>query len=345
MKVLELAKPGGDLPAQLPVPGRRGLGAPAGRGAAADHRQAAALLRHRRHQGWPARSASAARINTVMQPCFFHLSGVLPTDEVIAADQGGDREGLRQARARRRRAQLRRHRPGDRRAGRGRRPRARRRRPAPDAAAARPGPGLRHRPSPRRMLAGEGDLLPVSAMPVDGTWPTGTARWEKRAIAQEHPDLGPEHLHRLRQVRDRLPAHRDPDQGLPARPSWTARRRASSPRRTTPATCPATGSPSRWRRTTAPAAGSASTSARPAARPRPSTSRSTWSRRSSTATRSGRTSTSSSTSPRSTAAWSGTTRSRASPSCSRCSSSPAPAPAAARRRTSRPSPSCSATGW
>ncbi|NCU21314.1 4Fe-4S dicluster domain-containing protein, partial [Candidatus Falkowbacteria bacterium] len=35
------------------------------------------------------------------------------------------------------------------------------------------------------MLAGKGDLLPVSAFPVDGTWPTGTARWEKRNIAQE----------------------------------------------------------------------------------------------------------------------------------------------------------------
>jgi len=38
-----------------------------------------------------------------------------------------------------------------------------------------------------RMLAGEGDLLPVSAFPVDGTWPTGTAKWEKRNIALEIP--------------------------------------------------------------------------------------------------------------------------------------------------------------
>lgn len=37
------------------------------------------------------------------------------------------------------------------------------------------------------MLAGKGDGLPVSAFPPDGTWPTGTARWEKRAIAQEIP--------------------------------------------------------------------------------------------------------------------------------------------------------------
>jgi len=37
------------------------------------------------------------------------------------------------------------------------------------------------------MLANQGDLLPVSAFPVDGTWPSGTTRWEKRAIALEIP--------------------------------------------------------------------------------------------------------------------------------------------------------------
>lgn len=38
-----------------------------------------------------------------------------------------------------------------------------------------------------RVIASEGDQLPVSAMPVDGTYPSGTARWEKRNIAQEIP--------------------------------------------------------------------------------------------------------------------------------------------------------------
>ncbi|MEZ6035453.1 MAG: pyruvate:ferredoxin (flavodoxin) oxidoreductase [Planctomycetaceae bacterium] len=37
------------------------------------------------------------------------------------------------------------------------------------------------------MLEGKGDLLPVSAMPVDGTFPTGTAKFEKRSIAKEIP--------------------------------------------------------------------------------------------------------------------------------------------------------------
>jgi pyruvate-ferredoxin/flavodoxin oxidoreductase len=42
------------------------------------------------------------------------------------------------------------------------------------------------------MIAGEGDLLPVSALPVDGTFPTDTARWERRSIAHEIPIWDPE---------------------------------------------------------------------------------------------------------------------------------------------------------
>ncbi|MFQ5527024.1 MAG: pyruvate:ferredoxin (flavodoxin) oxidoreductase [Thermoanaerobaculia bacterium] len=42
------------------------------------------------------------------------------------------------------------------------------------------------------MLADKGDLLPVSAFPVDGTWQTGTSRWEKRNIAQEIPVWEPD---------------------------------------------------------------------------------------------------------------------------------------------------------
>jgi pyruvate-ferredoxin/flavodoxin oxidoreductase len=37
------------------------------------------------------------------------------------------------------------------------------------------------------IMAGAGDGLPVSAMPVDGTYPTGTSKWEKRNLAQEIP--------------------------------------------------------------------------------------------------------------------------------------------------------------
>ena len=42
------------------------------------------------------------------------------------------------------------------------------------------------------MMAGKGDLLPVSALPPDGTFPTGTARFEKRSIAQEIPIWDPD---------------------------------------------------------------------------------------------------------------------------------------------------------
>jgi pyruvate-ferredoxin/flavodoxin oxidoreductase len=37
------------------------------------------------------------------------------------------------------------------------------------------------------MLEGRGDEIPVSAMPIDGTWPSGTATWEKRNIAETVP--------------------------------------------------------------------------------------------------------------------------------------------------------------
>ena len=38
------------------------------------------------------------------------------------------------------------------------------------------------------IYAGHGDEIPVSAFPVDGTFPTGTAKWEKRNIALEIPE-------------------------------------------------------------------------------------------------------------------------------------------------------------
>ena len=42
------------------------------------------------------------------------------------------------------------------------------------------------------MLAGLGDALPVSAFPPDGTWPVGTTQWEKRNIAEEIPIWQPD---------------------------------------------------------------------------------------------------------------------------------------------------------
>ena len=42
------------------------------------------------------------------------------------------------------------------------------------------------------LIEGRGDELPVSSMPVDGTWPSGTTQYEKRNIAQEIPVWDPE---------------------------------------------------------------------------------------------------------------------------------------------------------
>ncbi len=43
-----------------------------------------------------------------------------------------------------------------------------------------------------RMIAGRGDEIPVSELPADGTWPVGTAAWEKRRLALEVPVLEPD---------------------------------------------------------------------------------------------------------------------------------------------------------
>jgi pyruvate-ferredoxin/flavodoxin oxidoreductase len=42
------------------------------------------------------------------------------------------------------------------------------------------------------IIAGQGDMIPVSKMPIDGTYPTATAKWEKRNIAQDVPVWDPE---------------------------------------------------------------------------------------------------------------------------------------------------------
>jgi len=130
------------------------------------------------------------RINTVMQPCFFALSGVLPREAATTALK----EAIAEAYGKRGPTVVERNHAAIDRAldelvplpvpaqverGPHRMP------PLPDAA-----PDFVKRVT-ERLLAGEGDLLPVSALPVDGTFPTGTARWEKRALAQEIPIWDP----------------------------------------------------------------------------------------------------------------------------------------------------------
>jgi len=136
------------------------------------------------------RAGMGLRINTVMQPCFFALSGVLHREEAIAAIK----RAIEKTYGKRGEAVVARnfeavdlalealHRVEV--------PAAitatRRRRPSVSAEA----PDFVQRVT-ARMLEGEGDMLPVSALPVDGTFPTDTARWEKRTIAQEIPIWDP----------------------------------------------------------------------------------------------------------------------------------------------------------
>ncbi len=131
-------------------------------------------------------SGMGGRINTIMQTCFFGISGVLPRDEAIAHIKKSIEKtyGKRGPEVVRRNcevvdlslAQL--HEV-----------------PLPTTVSAtnsRPplvsalAPDFVQKVS-AVMMAGKGDLLPVSAFPVDGTWPVGTAKWEKRNLALEIP--------------------------------------------------------------------------------------------------------------------------------------------------------------
>jgi len=132
----------------------------------------------------------AGRVNTVMQPCFFALSGVLPRDKAIAAIQQSivERYGKRgQVVVRRNQAAVDRSLEALRRLELPTRADAKQRRPAPVP----PGVSPFVQRVTARLLAGEGDRLPVSALPPDGTFPTGTARFEKRRIAREIPVWDP----------------------------------------------------------------------------------------------------------------------------------------------------------
>jgi pyruvate-ferredoxin/flavodoxin oxidoreductase len=125
-----------------------------------------------------------ARSNTILQTCFFALSGVLPRDEAIAAiKRETERTYARKG------AEV-----------------VKKNFVAIDNALARlaevkiPIAATSERDCDKMvpdtapefvrkvtavMLEGRGDLLPVSALPVDGTYPTGTTRYEKRNIAEQ----------------------------------------------------------------------------------------------------------------------------------------------------------------
>jgi len=132
-----------------------------------------------------------ARINTVMQMAFFHLTGILPGDSALQQLQGAIAKSYSskgqelvernwQALALARESLF-----------------AVPLQPVNSQSACRPPVVADAAPDfvktvPAAMLAGLGDALPVSALPPDGTWPLGTTRWEKRNIAEEIPIWKPE---------------------------------------------------------------------------------------------------------------------------------------------------------
>jgi len=131
------------------------------------------------------------RINTIMQTCFFAISGVLPRAEAIEAIK----DTIRHTYGKRGEAVVQRNFE------------------AVDQTLANlfevkvpdrvTSQFAMHPPVPAEapeyvrtvlgeIIAGRGDSLPVSAFPIDGSFPTATSRWEKRNIALEIPVWEPD---------------------------------------------------------------------------------------------------------------------------------------------------------
>jgi pyruvate-ferredoxin/flavodoxin oxidoreductase len=126
------------------------------------------------------------RINTIMQTCFFALSGVLPREQAIEAIK----KSVAKTYGKRGQAVVEKNYaaidaslahlhevivPAEADSAFDRRPAV----PAEAPEFVRKVTSL--------MIIGEGDQLPVSAIPVDGSYPCGTTQWEKRNIALEIP--------------------------------------------------------------------------------------------------------------------------------------------------------------
>lgn len=135
-------------------------------------------------------SGMGGRINTIMQTCFFAVSGVLPREEAVEAIKGSIRKtygkkgeeivqmnikAVDQTLANLHEVKV----PSQVTS------RTRMQKAVPDAA-----PEF-VRNVLGKIISGHGDLLPVSALPVDGTYPTATTQWEKRNLATEIPVWDP----------------------------------------------------------------------------------------------------------------------------------------------------------
>ncbi|EHC56846.1 Pyruvate-flavodoxin oxidoreductase, partial [Salmonella enterica subsp. enterica serovar Hvittingfoss str. A4-620] len=141
-----------------------------------------------------------ARINTVMQMAFFHLTHILPGDSALVELQGAiaksysskgqdlverNWQALALAQASLAEVPLQAVNPHS--AHRARVARGQQRLRAHRAPVVSDAAPDFVKTVTAAMLAGLGDALPVSALPPDGTWPMGTTRWEKRNIAEEIP--------------------------------------------------------------------------------------------------------------------------------------------------------------
>ena len=164
------------------------------------------------------KTGMGVRINTIMQTCFFAISGVLPRDEAIAAIK----HAIEKTYGKRGESIVKKNFA------------------AVDAALDHlhevkvPGTvtsAFDLRPAvPKeapefvqktlgKIIAGEGDSLPVSAFPVDGTFPTGDHAVGEAEHRPGDSGLGSGRLHPVRQVRPGLPARRHPGQGVRSRPA------------------------------------------------------------------------------------------------------------------------------
>jgi pyruvate-ferredoxin/flavodoxin oxidoreductase len=136
-------------------------------------------------------SGMGGHINTVMQVCFFTLSGILPKDQAINAIRvsiyetyGKQGEEIVQMNLRaidNTLSNLHEVKVPE----------------YADSHVEMPPPVPKEAPlfvreALGKMISGQGDEIPVSILPADGTYPTGTARWEKRNLAHEIPVWEPE---------------------------------------------------------------------------------------------------------------------------------------------------------
>ncbi|MCK9605678.1 MAG: pyruvate:ferredoxin (flavodoxin) oxidoreductase [Methylomonas sp.] len=126
------------------------------------------------------------RINTIMQTCFFAISGVLPQEQAIEAIKHAVEKTY--GKKGRRIVELNFKAIDDTLAGLNQVSLPKQASSSFDIMGhiADSAPEFVKRVT-AEIIAGRGDLLPVSAMPVDGTFPTGTTAYEKRNLALEIP--------------------------------------------------------------------------------------------------------------------------------------------------------------